>query len=53
MLEHIVGVATPTPFRITHFIPNSENCIHVFDDVENRRQLCMSVHPSATGGDAK
>lgn len=53
MLENIVGVNTPTPFRITHFIPNSENHVCVADDVESRRHQCMAVHPSMLGGDGE
>lgn len=49
MLENIVGVNTPTPFRITHFIPNSENSVCVADDGESRRRQCMAVHPSMLG----
>lgn len=52
MLEYIVGALTPTPFRIIHSIPDSENYMCAFDNVENRRR-CMYAHPSMAGGESE
>ena len=59
MLENIVGVNTPTPFRITHFIPNSENSVCVSPMMANRDAVnawqytpaCWGVMANELAGD--